>query len=429
MDLSGVLKTLFKPETNQSLPMPSLKSGQIVFGRITRLFPNQTAEVQVGSQKMIAKLEIPLSADEGYWFQVQSDEGKINLKVIAEANGKGKSANPMEGLLSQLGVPQRKENIEFVRFLLKEQLPITKDSIDIAAEWMKNAETKGMALDVIKMMAQRNLPFTKEVFSSMSAVLDGKPIAQLLENALSSLNERNETNTVQQLKAVLNTVISSAEELDWGRSENTIRHIKHMVSALGMDYEKQIFERDVTSAEKADELLSLKPLLIRYLTENEGNSKKDAAEQLLNRITGLQLLSQDNGPLLQFTTQVPITFWNKTSDLSIQWNGRKKEDGKIDPHYCRVLFYLDLEYMGHTVVDMQVQNRIMTISISSEKKEMREVASPFIKLLKEKLKEMDYHLSAVTFEEQGENKSGTHSRRAAISVYENKIYGGVDYKV
>ena len=27
----------------------------------------------------------------------------------------------------------------------------------------------------------------------------------------------------------------------------------------------------------------------------------------------------------------------------MQWSGRKKENGQIDPSFCRVLFYLELE--------------------------------------------------------------------------------------
>lgn len=49
----------------------SLKNGQILIGKVNKVFPDQTAEVQIGHQKMIANLEIPLRSGEMYWFQVR----------------------------------------------------------------------------------------------------------------------------------------------------------------------------------------------------------------------------------------------------------------------------------------------------------------------------------------------------------------------
>jgi len=61
----------------------SLKNGQILFGKANKVFPNQTAEVQSGHQKMIATLDIPLRTGEKYWFQVQHPiEGKVVLKAL-----------------------------------------------------------------------------------------------------------------------------------------------------------------------------------------------------------------------------------------------------------------------------------------------------------------------------------------------------------
>ncbi|MDP1417945.1 hypothetical protein Q8G35_05930 [Peribacillus simplex] len=47
-----------------------MKNGQILFGKVNKVFPNQTAEVQISHQKMIATLDIPLRTGEKYWFQV-----------------------------------------------------------------------------------------------------------------------------------------------------------------------------------------------------------------------------------------------------------------------------------------------------------------------------------------------------------------------
>ena len=76
-----------------------LKEGQMVHGQVKKLFPGQLAEVQVGNQKMIAKLEVPMKAGDAYYFQVKSVQPELQLKIIsgpAEASGgKGYQLNKL----------------------------------------------------------------------------------------------------------------------------------------------------------------------------------------------------------------------------------------------------------------------------------------------------------------------------------------------
>lgn len=59
----------------------SFKNGQILLGKVNKVFLNQTAEVQFDYQKMVATLDIPLRTGVKYWFQVQqSIEGSCRVK-------------------------------------------------------------------------------------------------------------------------------------------------------------------------------------------------------------------------------------------------------------------------------------------------------------------------------------------------------------
>ena len=144
----------------------------------------------------------------------------------------------------------------------------------------------------------------------------------------------------------------------------------------------------------------LKPLLIDFLNENPTGSATEVAEKILHKITGLQLFAQESGPIQQFVVQLPLSIWEKQMDVTIQWSGRKKENGQIDPSFCRVLFYLELENLHDTIVDMQVQNRILKITVMNENEYIKQLAEPFIKELKENLKRMNYTLSTVDFTHQ-----------------------------
>lgn len=41
----------------------AMREGQVFHGKISQLFPNQTAQIQIGQQEMVAKLEVPMKAE------------------------------------------------------------------------------------------------------------------------------------------------------------------------------------------------------------------------------------------------------------------------------------------------------------------------------------------------------------------------------
>lgn len=54
--------------TKTSSSPAAVKEGQLFHGKINQLFPGEMAEIQIGSQKLHAKLEVPLKASDSYYF-------------------------------------------------------------------------------------------------------------------------------------------------------------------------------------------------------------------------------------------------------------------------------------------------------------------------------------------------------------------------
>ena len=141
---------------------------------------------------------------------------------------------------------------------------------------------------------------------------------------------------------------------------------------------------------------TLKPQLLALLQDPSiSMPMKEVADTIITRMNGLQILSGENGPQHQLLMQVPLDFLGKKMDATLQWNGRMKEDGKIDSNYARVMFYLDLNALKETVIDMQVQNRVVTVTIFNENDALQAVAEPFKEALKDGLQALDYQLSGV----------------------------------
>ncbi len=563
----------------------NFRAGQVFQGKVLKLFPNKTAEVQVGSQKVIAQLEIPLSAGERYWFQVQQGEGQVHLKVLTEGKGTG-NAN-LEGLLKQFSIPETKTSIAILRFFLSEQLPITKESISMATSLLQGKTMTKEDLEAIKQLISRELPLTKATFDAVRSTIkspsfhaaitslkyeldaldilpqtgtrlkeviepyiqtgkeklsaqvlheivrgwtqakdpfasqqslkalqqtgflpiedeqnilqqaakrliglsEGKPQVQLpgidstakqvsalivagntedvstvlknwiggimkdfhvsnqtikqlfnllspnmdsatFDEAVSSLvskdgidaNKALNKEVIQQLQAVLSQV-------DREPVEEFKLLLKSGIQTLGLSHESESF--DMIKGKVSDEgarVENVKSLLIQLLNEDIPAKVKDSAEALLNRLTGIQLMSSDTTPVQQIVMQIPLVLMNKQTDLTIQWNGRKDANGKIDPSYCRVLFYLDLEHMNETIIDMQIQNRIMKITIINDHENIKHLSSPYIASLKDSLQKLDYQLSNVSFQTQAD-RAVVKTKKATISSPLTSSYSGVDIKI
>lgn len=634
MKPSEIIRDLIGQDKSYSGKSKTFMPGQIINGKITKLFPNQTAEVQLGSHKAIAHLEMSLSANSRYWFKVQPGDGVLRLKVM-DSGGLAKRESPIESLLSQLGLSASKEHKMLVQFFLKEQLPITADTMLLVSDLLKDGEPLEGLLRAVKELMVRQLPFTKEVVLSLSTALDGEPLTDLMGNLIeklkqnelsprgqkvsSLLNElsktireksgqaaaeklasawlfpKNEANsqaafnimkafklvaehaseTIELQKAIdglslhsnspikpligdalkellqsnqtgsrqelilslakigrmiggtqgfpsqtqilneiqrmliharigrlsipveenrilplikgvllikrdvdltvsgvglssifgesklkqasvnlgsylagetgllearlqtqertllsdLKTSIQTDTPLRYDQ-QNIKSHLKILIHTLGLSYEHDLAKfPEMPGDEAAGKLNMLKPLLIGLLNEELPFSVKDAAERLLHKITGFQALSQETGPQQHLVLQLPVALWGKVTDLTMQWSGRKTDKGEIDPSYCRVLFYLNLEYLQETMVDIHIQNRVMNISVINGHESLKPLSAPLIAKLRENLDKLNYKLSSVTFQKPDKDGSSMAKRKPITFVGQPSHFTGVDLKI
>jgi hypothetical protein len=56
-----------------SLSSISLKPGQLLYGKVEKLLPNDMAVIQIGSNRIFAQLKAALSPSENYWLEVQKN--------------------------------------------------------------------------------------------------------------------------------------------------------------------------------------------------------------------------------------------------------------------------------------------------------------------------------------------------------------------
>ena len=200
--------------------------------------------------------------------------------------------------------------------------------------------------------------------------------------------------------------------------------IKTVLKGLGVSYE-------ATLASKAGDVQAvaqqMKPQLLALIQDAQTPpALRDAADTVMARINGMQLSSGENGHQHQLVMQVPLEFFGKKMDATLQWNGRMKEDGKIDANFARIMFYLNMETLQETVIDMQVQNRVITINVFNDLPNLDSLATSLKGSLKTGLADKEYTLSGVFIKPFGDRDGKTVTKK---SIQPDEGQPGVDIRV
>lgn len=417
MNVNHIVQSLFQENLTSNKAL-ELRDGQLVYGKLTKLFPHQMAEVQIGSKKMLANLTIPLTVDQSHWFQVSVTDDKPVLKVLPQSQEVLAEKGDIRGLFHLLHLPDTKENKLLTSYLLSHNLPITKESMKALSEWLPHSIGK-QELSVIGLMIERELPLTKEVFSSISSLQTGKGVSVLIEELQYQLS----TNNVKE--PTLSNLLASLREGGKIAQDNIVASLKEIFHKIGYSFEAELLKQVQIEERSSQEML--KPMLLELMGKDVPAVVKETAGQLIDKVTGYQLISQQTGPIMQMITEIPLRFFNQQVDVTMQYTGRKKADGKVDSSYCRILFYLELAHLEDTVIDINIQNRIMNMSVLNDRAlELMPLIKKAEEPLKEKLRELDYMLMSVHVKALTKEDKPLWSSPQSISA---STYKGVDIKI
>jgi len=209
MQTSSIAPSVMPQQTSPAAV--ELKDGQMIYGKVLKIHSNQTAEISIGQHKITATLDAPIAAGEKYWFQVQVSGDLTALKVLPN-NGANQSMKEMSGLLLQhFSLPETKESLSLAQFLVKNQIPFTKDQFVQALQWLNSTGNQSKNMPLLKMMHDFSLPFSENVFRALSSFDNGVP----LQKQFLSLNNllavpKSETEAI--VKALLTQFVSTNAE-------------------------------------------------------------------------------------------------------------------------------------------------------------------------------------------------------------------------
>ncbi|QNK86964.1 hypothetical protein H7992_17275 [Sporosarcina sp. resist] len=239
-------------------------------------------------------------------------------------------------------------------------------------------------------------------------------LAVLLQRA-----ERSGNPAIQ--KTVQAAEVAVASMIDGKALKDALQTV---IRSFGLNYEAGLLGKEPDFGRLAE---MLKPQLLALMHDPSVSvALRDAAETVVTRMNGQLLQSGENGVQHQLIMQVPLEFFGKRIDATLQWNGQMQKDGKIDADYARILFYLELDSINKTIIDMQVQNRVVMVTIFNADETLKSIGGGSLQeRLKVGLESTGYKLSGVFFKNFIEEEKNVQKQKKTM-----KIDGqGVDFRI
>lgn len=371
---------------------------------------------------------IPRQQDAMQW---RSDLSKWDATQQANLNFK-------EGEVASFkGAPFSNTNVSEIAKKLADtfnnQLPLTKQEVQVLRKWndhverlVKNVEQSGKIdanlqtsfVKLNKSLIQQGtltkmLPFLQQNDSNNSnyrnlittmANVDNnglklnnsliEPLQQLQKNVSTLLNQQltpKETRAMLPLLASLQREYPTMLRND---AQQFLVQIKNSIRMTGVNYEHQLLQQIDQEVMNRPEA-SVKSAVIQMLQESPSAAVTEKLQSILHQLNGMVLSSHETDKTINLNLQLPGDWFGIQQDLVMDLEGRKSETGDIDPEFCNILFYLHLESLKETVIDMRVQKRVVHLTLYTENVDTAKHVDSYKELLEEGLNKLDYKLSSV----------------------------------
>ncbi|WP_096435426.1 hypothetical protein [Alteribacter populi] len=408
----------------------SLRAGQLIQGKIKQLYPGQVAQLNYGGTNLAAKLEVPLERDRHYWFRVVSSEGMPLLKVLDNtqplhtATDGGKEGARV--LAQSLNMPLGGTEERMIRFFSEQKLPFSnQELVDSVRLAQASSLSEQKAFQLLSVMIERGLPLTRETFLSVASLQSAESLAILIDSLAKNIEGDGRFARLYNLLTSMMQGGGAKEKA--GGNTPFPPQLTAFLQQLGLDYESQL-KRHVVD-ERPLETRSLKQELLHFLSsQNVSGELKDSANAIIYRITGTQLLATEQHPYLhQQIVHLPYKNHSLLQDVTVQWEGRKKRNGDWDSDFCRILFYLDLEALKSTVVDVHIQNRVVSLTVYNENAMSEQAINSLRPHLENELFRLDYQLSSVNWKQPETVKEMISQSKSAYEL--GSAPSGVDIRI
>lgn len=191
---------------------------------------------------------------------------------------------------------------------------------------------------------------------------------------------------------------------------------------------------------------NVKSALIQMLQQQDIPAQvKETAQQLVHAITGQQLMlsaERNHSVFSHITMFIPIKDASNGQTASVHIQTRRDRKGELDSENCRIVFDLQMNALGPTLVDMNIVNKIVSLNLWNDHPAAAPIVEAFKPEISEALYGLGYMMSSmratpIPIKEEGANGQETNSQEEGklviippdIDQLNSARYKGVDFKI
>jgi|GEM_PF-4635370 len=236
----------------------------------------------------------------------------------------------------------------------------------------------------------------------------GSTEKQGIREGLSVLKEWQSRQLPPILRQTLTEWIGrSAAELSLSEKEAIFLKMKTMLDLTGLHEESNV--KPTSAQEKATtQESSLKTLLLSSLQDTSSTIRAETAKKMIQMLNGMQLTAQqETNQSLQMSLQFPGNILGSENDVYLDMEGRKTKEGNIDPDYCNIVFFLDLNKIKETIINLNIVSRRVGVTVFNHDALIELPMETHKASLKSGLENMGYELTSLNIKEMNDapNKS------------------------
>lgn len=410
---SSAAKVLTEVMTNNQTSFKLFQKAGLVDSRTTFNQFQQTWNqwVSQGESSMVGETSLELR-------NPSMNTPKQMLQVLSASHQSAQS--PMPASMEQMGLAMKN--------LFDQQLPMTKSEQQALVRWtaqlaklvqsqtgqenalpLSETSRQKWASDhqllVQKQSFQKLLPLIPETGRTRFEQLTGQ-LSKVLEQRTPPVTQgmREVTEVLQRIQSNQLTHTEKASLTEWvsrlasdfspTTKDSILLKLKAMVDLSGVQ-DEAVIKQQSTSDDVQPKESSLKSSLLQSLQDPQSQIRPETARQMISLLNGIQLSAhQETNQSIQMAIQFPGDIIGATSDIQMNMEGRRTKEGEIDPDYCHIVFFLHLENFEDTVVDLNIVDRRVGVTVYNHH-DVDQVVEEFKPMLDDGLKQLGYQLSSL----------------------------------
>lgn len=374
------------PHAKNAKDITQLKSGEVFKATILDIKPNEVTLKFLNDGALTAKTTVTPDAHIGEQaqFMVASNEnGQILLKFVKgeiSKNAFGIASNA----LSLVGLPVSQQNVQIVKALMDNNLPIDNETVKKSVYVIDNY--KGLDIEKLLFLLKEDLPIDEKVITELNKVVLAKSgFESSIETLIKSVT--NLSLTDENEKIALLSILSNNKDVKNITKKDITRLIdlnfRLKPDSVTKETISEYFSRIVTILNKAKEAVN----------SSESESLKRVAKNIEQIERSIDFMSNINKSKEFFQLPFILGDTKSQADLYIF----KNKNNKIDNNRASALLSLDLANLGHieTFVEKNGNKVVCQFRLENEKKV--EFAKKNTQKLFDYLKEKGYNLNGATF--------------------------------